>query len=34
MSNVIQVIGVAVIGAIIGMCVACVINFILEIFRR
>lgn len=34
MSNVFQGIGVAVIGAIIGMCVACVINFIVDIFRR
>lgn len=34
MSSVFQGIGVAVIGAIIGMCVACVINFIVDIFRR
>lgn len=34
MSCFFQGIGVAVIGAIIGMCVVCVINFIVDIFRR
>jgi hypothetical protein len=34
MSYIFQVIGVAVIAAIIGMCVALLINFIVEIFRR
>ena len=34
MSYIFQGIGVAAIGAIVGMCVACLINFIIEIFRR
>lgn len=29
-----QMVGVAVIGAIVGGCVACLINFIVEIFGR
>jgi hypothetical protein len=29
-----QCIGVATIGAIVGICVACLINFIVEIFKR
>jgi hypothetical protein len=34
MSYVYQVIGCAAIGAIIGICVACLINFIFDIFTR